>query len=284
MTLPPRLLEPLLEELRDGAGVVGVAVAQQEGGLGAQVLHGEFRRHIGLVVVAERHHVGVFADLLRQVGHGAADIEIGNAGILGDRRAGQVEAGIGDADDGRHLVLVDQALRRVGDVGQRALAVILDQLDLLALHAAGSVDLLDRKLGALQRGILDRRVGAGQAEDRAELERIRRARDVSATASRRRPPSWRPGMYAFAWLRLLLVPGGLSQTSAPAPPRRTEPLPSPRPRQAEHGPPRELLGAGKPFGLHQHDADQDQRRNDLRQSVERRQLDTRERFRRARTG
>ena len=94
-------LEAFSEELRDGARVVGIAVAQQEGGLGAQILHGELRGDIGLIVVAERHHVRELADLLGQVGHRAAGIEIGNAGILRDRRTRQIEAGIANADDRR---------------------------------------------------------------------------------------------------------------------------------------------------------------------------------------
>src|SRR5215468_5284385 len=49
--------------------------------------------------------------------------------------------------------------------------------------------------------------------------------------------------------------------------------PLPLPPQAEYGPPREFLGAEKPLGLHQHDADEDQRGDDLRQAVEGRQLE-----------
>src|SRR5262249_39564039 len=53
--------------------------------------------------------------------------------------------------------------------------------------------------------------------------------------------------------------------------------PLPFPRQAPSGPPRELLGAEDPFGLHQHHADQDQRGDDLRQAVEGRQFESQKR-------
>ena len=75
--------------------------------------------------------------------------------FLRDLPGGQHERGIGQTEQRHDLVFLDQLLGDIGDRGQIALAVIDDQFDLPAEHAAGFVDLLDGQQRSVPRWIVE---------------------------------------------------------------------------------------------------------------------------------
>src|SRR5208283_5364889 len=115
--------------------------------------------HGGVVLAADYRHV-----LLLDVGGPAA---LG-AGGLG-------------ADDGQHVVHLDElADVRLG-LGRVALVILDDQLDLVALDAAGGVDRVDPGLQAGQ--VLRLGGRAGKVPDRAD-EQVRSGGDDGGAARR----------------------------------------------------------------------------------------------------
>ena len=102
-------------------------------------------------------------------GEVAPGVTKGMPGLLEDRPEREHRVGIGEAERDRHLVLVDELARDAGDHRRVGLGVVDDELDLLAVDAAGVVDLLHLQLGAVERGRVERGQRAG------EVERARRS-------------------------------------------------------------------------------------------------------------
>ena len=80
--------------------------------------------------------------------------------------------GAGRADDRHDLVLLDQLARRGDGLGVVGGVVLDDELDRVAVDAAGVVDLLDLGLEHVLLGLAERRVRAGQGDDGADLDRL----------------------------------------------------------------------------------------------------------------
>ena len=108
--------------------------------------------------------VGIFGDVAPTVMNG-----IFAAWKVGPGREDGV--GVRVADEQRDLVLLDELLRRLGRDVHLVLAVVDDEVDLLAEHAAGGVDLLDRQLGAVRGRQVERGLVAGQGEAATDLDR-----------------------------------------------------------------------------------------------------------------
>src|SRR4029079_8913844 len=88
-----------------------------------------------------------------------------------ERRARRKDrVGVGVADEQRDLVLLDELLGRLGRHVHLVLAVMDDEVDLRAVHAAGVVDLLDGELGAVRGWEVERRLGPGEGEAATDLD------------------------------------------------------------------------------------------------------------------
>ena len=131
------------ERLGVGDGVV----EEDVGRLPALLLEGPFGEQRALRLAGIRGRIGERADALH------AELRIRRAGegddvaLLRDVGAGRAEIEIAREED-RLGALADHLDGAVGAERRLGLVVELDDLDRLAEHAAGGVDLVDRELGA----------------------------------------------------------------------------------------------------------------------------------------
>ena len=102
-------------------------------------------------------------------GGGSGRRNANQPGLLGFAAGGTAEVEVTGGDDGLGA-LVDQLNGDVAGGDRIALAVQVDQLKLFAEHAALLVELVHCDLGALQGGLIQRRLDTGQAQGGANLD------------------------------------------------------------------------------------------------------------------
>ncbi len=121
---------------------------------------GEARHHVALKWIDEAHAEHVVADL-GHLGVGRRRRDHRRLVLLRDLPACDRERRGDLADHRQHLVLRDEARDGGADLGRLALVVVADELDLLALDAAGGVDFLDGHGEPVVRGLAEGGFGAG---------------------------------------------------------------------------------------------------------------------------
>ena len=158
------------EVLRERLGVGDELVGDDVGGLPALLVEGVLgggRAHRGVphrqreLLVAER------PGAVERVGGAHRDAHDSGILRLAAGRAAEVE--VAGRDD-QLRALVDQLDRGVADRDRVGLAVDVEKAHLLAEQAARVVDLLDRDLRALEPGLVERRLHAGQADSAADQD------------------------------------------------------------------------------------------------------------------
>jgi len=189
--LAARLLEGLNEVLGQELRVLVAHIVEDGRGLGLEILGSELRGHGALERIDEAHPEGV--------GHDRPIVLDGDLGVRrrrgDDGHLGRVvhfTDGVGHAtlrraDDGDHLVLLDQAL---GDVhGFQAVGAIVvgHDLELPAQHASLGIDLLHGHFHGVRLRLAPRSVRAGQGDLVTDLDglRLRRGGENGQTARHR---------------------------------------------------------------------------------------------------
>jgi len=149
------------------------------------VAHGDDRDALGALVegelelgrALERRGEGGAEDIGRdRRGDAIMDRRHDDHGRLGfDKRLARGEGRVAAtaADDGEHLVLVDQLLDRPDRRRGVAAIVLANELELPAVDAAGCVDLVEHDLDAVHRQLAVEIAWPRQRAERADLDRVR---------------------------------------------------------------------------------------------------------------
>ena len=138
---------------------------------GVQRVPGEFGEDLALEWIGKADAENVTADF--------GDLRVGRGGrnhrdvrVLADGGGLDGAAGSDFAEDGDGLVAGDELAHGGGSLAGFGLVVLGDQLEFLAEHAGGGVDLLDREEGALVRGLAEGGFLAGERGILADLDGV----------------------------------------------------------------------------------------------------------------
>jgi hypothetical protein len=185
--LPAHLVELALEDVRQALAVRRAEIAQHRHLVELEVVVGELRHHVALKGIDEADAEDVVADL-RHLGVGGG---VGDHRHLGRLRLFGHGHGVAAghlAQDQEHVVLVDEAVGRLGSLLGLALVVVDPDLDLLALHPAGGVHLADREVDRVPGGDAEGGLRAGERAHLAEQDGV--AGDAGRSSGRcRRGPA-----------------------------------------------------------------------------------------------